>query len=452
MRNMKDTTQDMLKLLREPQLGNVQVSYIMQQVRKELERDEWKHKFPVLHFYCDWCAHPRIDRNKHCETIIRELNRCLWQLDENGDTNPLLQMNTAKFLRVPQLCEELGVVLSAISGEVVYPTLSFVFSLFIFLKNVPIKPTEEEGCLTKGKSAYDKLCAELRISPDRPLMKSIEILELEDSLLVYRIKLDGELSVIQGEVVSPICNDTPFLYPSERKKEEMFAEMVNSGKELFFRKQLDDASTVLSKALAMLPKVKGMDKQKESLYRLRLDVEWSRTGDLSTLENGEKAMEYISDPIECSVLYCVMSAYALQRVNQLPDALEKAKEYVEKSLELVEVEKVKARPMHIKGRILVASGNLDAALSAYTDAARYAEESHLEAEHAAIRCDMAQLLDAMGHLEMALAEFTHAENIAKSSADPIVLASCTFRKAQFLIKTGDKETACQLIASMPQII
>ena len=108
--------------------------------------------------------------------------------------------------------------------------------------------------------------------------------------------------------------------------------------------------------------------------------------------------------------------------------------------------------MHINGRILAVSGSVDEALDAFTEAARYAEESHLEAEHALIRCDMAQLLETMGHQQMALAEFTYAENLAKDSADPIVLASCAFRKAQYLIKMGDKETACQLIASMPQII
>lgn len=449
---MKETTRDMLELLREPQLGNVQISYIMQQVRKELERDEWKHKFPVLRFYCDWCAHSLIERNAHCETIIRELNQCLWQLDESGDNDLLLQMNTTKFLRIPRLCEELGVVLSALLGEVVYPTLAFVFALFTYLKHVPIRPTEEKGSLIKGKPAYNRLCAELRISADRPLMKSIEILDFKDSLLVYQIELDGELSIVQGQVIFPICHDTPFIFPTERMKEEKFGEMIRSAGELFMRKQLDDASTVLNKAATLLPEVRGMEKQKENLYRLRLDVEWSRTGELAALENGEKAMEFISDPIECSALYCVMSMYALQRVNQMPDALNKAKEYAEKSLELVEVENVKARSMHIKGKILAASGSMDEALAAYTEAARYAEESHLEAEHALIRCDMAQLFEAMGHQEMALTEFTHAENLAKDSADPIVLASCAFRKAQFLIKTGDKETACQLIALMPQII
>lgn len=449
---MKETTQDMLKLLREAQLGNVQTSYIMQQVRKELERDEWKYKFPILRFYCDWCAHSRIDRNTHCETIIRELNQCLWQLDENGDSNPLLQMNTTKFLRIHRLCEELGVVLSALSGEVVYPTLAFVYALFTYLKEVPIQPTEEKGNLIKGKPAYNRLCADLRISTDRPLMKSIEILDFEDSLLVYQIELDGELSIVQGQVIFPVCNDTPFVFPAERKNEEKFGELVSVANDLFLRKQLDDASTVLSKAESMLPEIRGMEKQKEMLYRLRLDVEWSRTGELAVLENGEKAMEYISEPVECSALYCVMSMYALQRVNQLPDALDKAKEYIEKSLELVEVEKAKARPMHINGRILAVSGSVDEALDAFTEAARYAEESHLEAEHALIRCDMAQLLETMGHQQMALAEFTYAENLAKDSADPIVLASCAFRKAQYLIKMGDKETACQLIASMPQII
>ena len=83
---MTEATQDMLEGLRRETISSEQVAYVMLQVRKELEaREEWKGKFPVLNFYCDWCAHHQIDRDKHCGTIMRELNKCLWQLDDEGN-------------------------------------------------------------------------------------------------------------------------------------------------------------------------------------------------------------------------------------------------------------------------------------------------------------------------------------------------------------------------------
>lgn len=70
---MTQATQDMLNALREPNFGSAQVVLIMGEVRKQLEsRPEWDKKFPTLHFYCDWCMHSQIDRNKYCETIIRD--------------------------------------------------------------------------------------------------------------------------------------------------------------------------------------------------------------------------------------------------------------------------------------------------------------------------------------------------------------------------------------------
>jgi tetratricopeptide (TPR) repeat protein len=181
-------------------------------------------------------------------------------------------------------------------------------------------------------------------------------------------------------------------------------------------------------------------------------VEWARTGELETLKYGEEAMKYIEDSIACSQIYCRMAEYAYQQRNDNSDALNVAKEYAGKSLDMAPYEKFKARPKHVMGLILFASNQEDNAYDAYIESARMAEENHLEAEHAAIRCDMAMLLSKLGHPEMALAEFTHAENIASCTHDPIIIASCSFRKAQYLIAIGERDTACQLIASLPHLI
>lgn len=451
---MTQATQDMLDALREANFGSAQVVLIMGEVRKQLEaREEWKKKFEVLHFYCDWCMHAQIDRNKYCETLIRELNRCVWQLDEAGNLDTSIPMNVAGFLRIGQLCNELGIVLTAISGDIVYPTHTFVSALFTYLKGVPVVPIDAVGgVLDRTKAAYAALCQDLQIGPNRPLMKNFKITEVEPICLQYEVEMENSATIINGEVEFPLCSEPPFVFLAERQNENKFAEYISNAQQQFFNKQLDVASSTLQKAMALFPNVKGMDEVKAQLYLLTMEVEWARSGDIAVLSNGEKAMDFIADPVRCSNIYCAMAEYALQRVPQMAEALLDVKTYVDKSLELVIYDKLKIRPLHIRGNMFIASKKPDDAMEALTQAAQYADEAHMEAVRARILCDIATVMEMQGHPEMALSEFTHAENVAKSSAEPIVMASCAFRKAQFLIRKGDKDSACKLIANMPKMI
>ena len=451
---MTQATQDMLDALREPNLGSAQVALIMSEVRKQLEsRPEWDKKFPTLRFYCDWCMHSQIDRNKHCLTLIRELNQCLWQLDENGNFDPIRQMSNEKFMRLQELRNELGIVLTAISGDIVYPSQTFLFALFRYLKGIPVIPVDAlDGTLARGKTAYNTLCQDLQIGPNRPLFKNLEITDVDDTCLLYKTEMDGTSTNLLGELHFPICSDLPFIYAAERQNEEKFAMLVNQVQQMFARKQLDDAPAVLGKALTLFPNIHGMDNMKAVMYKMLMEVEWARTGDLNALKYGEEAMKFIEDQVACSHIYSEMAEYAYQHRDQIKEALDVAKDYVEKSLELAPYDQFKAHPKHQEGLIWFAKKQYNDALAAYNEAARYAEEAHLEAEHAAIRCDLAELLAEQGYPEMALAEYTHAEDIANSAKNPILMASCAFRKARFLISIGDKETACQLIATMPQVI
>lgn len=440
---MTQATQDMLDALREPNFGSAQVAFIMGEVRKQLEsRPEWNKKFPTLHFYCDWCMHSQIDYNKHCKVLIRELNQCLWQLDENGnyDTNSL--MNNDKFLRIPQLCSELGIVLSAMSGDVVYPSQSFVFALYNYLRGVPVIPVESlSGVLAKGRPAYQLLCQDLQIGPNRPLFKNLEFVEVKPNCLVYKVEMDDAPTVVQGEVYFPLCSDPPFIFAEERKTEEQFVELVSQAQDLFVTKQLDSASTVLQKAISILPNVRGLEPKKAQMFHLIMEVEWARTGDIAVLPIGEEAMKYMANDIGRSNIYCQMGEYALQRIKIYPEALDRAQEYIQKSLEYATYNKFKARPMRFLGEVMIVKKLWDDAFVILNDAAQFADESHLEAEHALIRSDLAYVIEKKGQVQTALAEYTHAENIAKGSADPLAIALCSVRKAQCLFRMEDVETA-----------
>lgn len=451
---MTQATQDMLNALREPNFGSAQVVLIMGEVRKQLEsRPEWDKKFPTLHFYCDWCMHSQIDRNKYCETIIRDLNRCLWQLDDAGNVEHTRKMDVAGFLKMNKLQNELAIVISAMAGDIIVPTQTFLLALFNYLKDVPVTPVDPlNGVLAVGKPAYVQLCQDLQVSPSHPLLKNLIIIDVDPICLQYKVEMEGVSTELIGQVDLDICNEPPFIFQNERKVEEEFAGLINRVQQMFARKQLDDAPAVLGKALTLFPNVHGMDELKASMYNMLMEVEWARTGDLNVLKYGEKAMQFIADPVRCSQIYSVMAEYAYQRRDQILEALDVAKEYVEQSLEMAPYDQFKAHPKHQEGLIWFAKKQYNDALAAYNEAARYAEETHLEAEHAVIRCDLAALLAEQGHPEMALAEYTQAEDIANSAKNPILMASCTFRKARFLISIGDKETACQLIATMPQII
>ena len=58
-----------------------QAVYILSRIRKYLELNELKEKFPYLNFYCNWALHARIDRRLP-EPVEKMLKDYLEQTDE----------------------------------------------------------------------------------------------------------------------------------------------------------------------------------------------------------------------------------------------------------------------------------------------------------------------------------------------------------------------------------
>ncbi len=444
---MTEATRDMLDGLRRETISSEQVAYVMLQVRKELEaREEWKGKFSVLNFYCDWCAHYQIDRDKHCETIIRELNKCLWQLDDEGNMDPTRPTNVAGFFKISQLCKELEVVLSAMSGQLVAPTQTFVFALFKYLKNVPVAPIDAlDGRLKNGSKAYEKLCQDLQVGESHPLLKNFTIIDVDETAVLYRVEMEGVKSEIQGQIDFPVCTEPPFVFMLERKKEGEFEELAQRVQWLYQMRRLEEASACIKKMKAMAPKVKGMDQLKAMMYHFGMEVDWALTGDLAVLAEGEKAIDYIADLKVRSDIYHNMAVYALQKNDE-----KKTEYYIEKSLENAELHVHRGIPLKLKGRLLFQQKRYDEAMDVYGEAAEYAERYNQTELLIYIIWGMTDVLAAKGQFQTAISELTRAEQLARDSKRIDILVRTSMLKAQILIKSGDSDTALHVVERIPR--
>lgn len=105
----------MYEVLHKDVMTMPEASFVMHELRCLIEDNEnWKEKLRLLHFYCDWSVHSQIDRQWHCETFIRDLNKTLWQLDESGQFCPEKHYNMAQFLKIPQLLQEIELLFQKI--------------------------------------------------------------------------------------------------------------------------------------------------------------------------------------------------------------------------------------------------------------------------------------------------------------------------------------------------
>lgn len=443
----RSTAQTLLNVLHHKKMGNTTVSFLMNEVRKLLEENEvWKRSFHVLGFYCDWCMHSKIDRNQHSETLIRDLNKSIWQLDDSGNIDPSKPMDVSGFFKIPQLLKELEIVLSAYYGELVFPTYTFIFALFNYLKEVPVVPIDAlKGKLSKGSEGYNALCHELQISAHRPLLKNIEIIGYKSPCLYYRAEMDGVQSEVQGQVEFPICNDTPFVFILERNKEKSFEELARNAQQLWQMKRLDEASVCLNKMKSMASEIIGMDPLKAMMYHLAMEVEWARTGKVDVLADGEKALKYVAE-IQTRCLICHnMTAYAIQKKEwQL------AEQYLKEYLKNAQLAIFRASPLQMKGRLLFMQHQYDKAMKAYGQAAGYASQCHQEDLLIYIIWGMVDVLAAKGQYQTAISELTHAEQLANELKKLDIRVRTSMLKAQLLIKMGDEATALKVVEKIPQ--
>ena len=442
----KSTTQTLLKVLHHKTIGNATVSFLMNEVRKILEENEvWKRSFQVLGFYCDWCMHSKIDRNQHCERLIRDLNKSIWQLDDSGNIDMSKPMDVSGFFKIPQLLKELEIVLSAYYGELIFPTYTFLFALFNYLKEVPVIPVDTlKGRLSKGSDGYEALCKELQISPHRPLLKNLEILGYKSPYLYYRTEMDGTQSEVRGQVEFPICNDTPFVFMLARNKENSFEELARNAQQFWQMKRLDEASAYLNKMKSMASKITGMDSLKAMMYHLSMEVEWARTGKVETLVDGEEALKYVAEEQARCLICHNMTTYAIQKKE-----FHLAEQYLKKYLKNAKHAIFRASPLHLKGRLLYMQHKYDEALKAYGQAAGFASQCHQEDILIYIIWGMVDVLVAKKQYQTAISELTHAEQLANELKRLDIRVRTSMLKAQLLIKIGDSETALKVVERIP---
>ena len=443
----RKTTQQMYEVLHKDVMTTPETSFVMHELRCLIEDNEnWREKLRLLHFYCDWSVHSQIDRQWHCETFIRDLNMTLWQLDESGQFCPERNYNMAHFLKIPQLLQEIELLLSATFYEKIVPTQTFIFALFSLLQDRPVLPVDsDQGKLHTGSKKYETLRAELGIDDKRPLIKNLAIADVQDTMIAFACQMDGADTILRGEIGFPVCNEPPFLFEKERTKENELADALGRVLQLRNMGNLIEADVLLGKMKTLATSIKGMDNVKFNMHISAMEVGWAIRHDIAALEDGVFALEYCSDlQLRCNI-YHNMATYALQLKDY-----DKADECIQKCLDSAIYDTLKANPLMLRARMLFLKQQYNQALEVYTEAAMYAEQCHQLAVSVFISWGIANVLEALGLLQSAISELTRAEQWCEDLRRLDLRVRTSVLKSQILIKTGDIDTAMKIIENIPQ--
>lgn len=443
----RKTTQQMYEVLHKDVMTMPEASFVMHELRCLIEDNEnWKEKLRLLHFYCDWSVHSQIDRQWHCETFIRDLNKTLWQLDESGQFCPEKHYNMAQFLKIPQLLQEIELLLSATFYEKIVPTQTFIFALFSLLQDRPVLPVDSnQGKLHTGSKKYETLRAELGIDDKRPLIKNLAIADVQDTMIAFACQMDGADTLLRGEIGFPVCNEPPFLFEKERTKENELADTLGRVLQLRNMGNLIEADVLLGKMKTLATSIKGMDNVKFNMHISAMEVGWAIRHDIAALEDGVSALEYCSDLQSRCNIYHNMATYALQLKDY-----DKADECIQKCIDSAIYDFLKSAPMMLKGRMLFLKQQYNQALEAYTEAAKYAEQCHQLAVSIFISWGIANTLEALGLIQSAISELTRAEQLCEDLRRLDLRVRTSVLLSQLLIKIGDVDTAIKVIEKVPQ--
>lgn len=443
----RKTTQQMYEVLHKDVMTTPETSFVMHELRCLIEDNEnWRDKLRLLHFYCDWSVHSQIDRQWHCETFIRDLNKTLWQLDESGQFCSERNYNMAHFLKIPQLLQEIELLLSATFYEKIVPTQTFIFALFSLLQDRPVLPVDsDKGKLHSGSKRYETLRSELGIDTNRPLIKNLVIAEVQDTMIAFECQMDGEETNLRGEITFPVCSEPPFVFENERTKENELAEMLGKVLQMRNMGNLIESEVMLRKMKVIATSIKGMDSVKFNMYMLAMEVGWTIRHDIAALEDGFAALEYCSDLQSRCNIYHNMATHALQAKDY-----DRADDCIQKCLDCATYATLKAAPLMLKARMLFLKQQYNQALDVYTEAAMYAEQCHQLAFSIFISWGIAIVFEALGLLQSAISELTRAEQLCEDLTRLDLRVRTSVLKSQVLIKIGDIDTAMKVIEKIPQ--
>ena len=443
----RKTTQQMYEVLHKDVMTTPETSFVMHELRCLIEDNEnWRDKLRLLHFYCDWSVHSQIDRQWHCETFIRDLNKTLWQLDESGQFCSERNYNMAHFLKIPQLLQEIELLLSATFYEKIVPTQTFIFALFSLLQDRPVLPVDsDKGKLHSGSKRYETLRGELGIDTNRPLIKNLVIAEVQDTMIAFECQMDGVETNLRGEITFPVCSEPPFVFENERTKENELAEMLGKVLQMRNMGNLIESDVMLRKMKVIATSIKGMDSVKFNMYMLAMEVGWTIRHDIAALEDGFAALEYCSDLQSRCNIYHNMATYALQAKDY-----DRADDCIQKCLDCATYATLKAAPLMLKARMLFLKQQYNQALDVYTEAAMYAEQCHQLAFSIFISWGIAIVFEALGLLQSAISELTRAEQLCEDLTRLDLRVRTSVLKSQVLIKVGDIDTAMKVIEKIPQ--
>ena len=175
--------------LHRPIETEMQVVYILVEIRKLLEHNRQKNLYPVMNFYCNWVVHTRLSESFVADKIVRLFDEIMYR-DLNGAAYLELKDEALGFLNERQLQDELRTFLgsSDLRTEVCTDPVrwhAFRKRLAGVIEDVPLElrplktpnPTHfVESVILKNKSTAKRLNVEWEL-----VMHSVPVVEFKDS-------------------------------------------------------------------------------------------------------------------------------------------------------------------------------------------------------------------------------------------------------------------------------
>lgn len=163
----------------------MQVVYILVEIRKVLEHNTEKGRYPVLNFYCNWIVHTKLSASPVADRIVRLLDETLYRL-ANGERDVALEAQAEEFMDERLLRDELRAFLESSDLPLEICTDSGRWDAFrkrlagviedVPLKLLPSKASDPthfvESVIVKNKSTEDALHVEWGlVTHSNPIIK-----------------------------------------------------------------------------------------------------------------------------------------------------------------------------------------------------------------------------------------------------------------------------------------
>ena len=90
-------------------VDELQVVYILSQIRKIIDDEKTENKYDILYLYCDWVLHSKLDRPKKRRYFINKFDSQLVNEDTSTKIARTILINQRHFFVLNELKKQLGI-------------------------------------------------------------------------------------------------------------------------------------------------------------------------------------------------------------------------------------------------------------------------------------------------------------------------------------------------------